>query len=262
MNYEELYADLQPLEKDLKEVVNLISRMYKNIIKDTEGGNLRNISKSLETLQESVGTLSERTEAIRETVDAFDTQKYFESGDFTEQMLSCCEEQEIDVIGQSPVFEMFPYRVRIDAENQDVYLDRKKMNTMRPVAVAQTIGKSQEKMLKARFNEKRFLEELSEAYDTTVLKLGKRPGIAVSLKNIYKTLVPMGRFRRDYDEHNFAFDIAKLNEAQSQGLVERTKKGRPWKFGHSKENKNAIRILNASGNEEFIATLTFFDEDQ
>lgn len=258
MDYEELYGQLQPLEKDLKDVANLIQRMYKSIVKDTESGNLRNIAKCIETLRDSVGTLSERAEAIGNCIDGFDTEAYFASGRFAEQMLACCKEEGVDVIGESPIFEMFPYRVRIDADNQDIFLDRKKLPTMRPLYVAQTVGKSRERMLKAKFNAQRFADELADAYDMTILKMNKRSGADLYLTAIYKTLVPMGQFRRDYDQHNFAFDIARLYGSE----VEATKKGRRWQFGPSKNNSKAIRILDAEGNEQFLATIKFFDAEE
>ena len=45
-------------------------------------------------------------------------------------MLAACEEQGVDVRGEFPVYEMFPYRVKLDTENQDIYLDRKKVQCL------------------------------------------------------------------------------------------------------------------------------------
>ena len=258
MNYEDMYENVQPAEKELKDISGLISRLYKKIVKDTESGNLNEIKKGIAQLSESAQALSDCVKNLESRVDEFDYVQYFSSGKFTEEMLAACEDKEIDVIGESPMFEMFPYRLKIDTENQELYLDRKKLPTMRPSAVADTIYTGKEKLMKAKFNAQKFADELSEAYDVTVLKMGKRPGADIYLTNIYKTLVPMGRFRRDYDQNSFAFDIARLYGSEE----EMTKKGRRWQFGPSRNNSKAIRILDSEGNEEFLATIKFFEPEE
>ena len=237
MNYEELYDLLQPVCKDLKDQSNLIGRMYKAIVKDVEAGNLKGVTKSLETMKSAIASL---TAAARRA-----------------EMLDACREKEIDVIGESPVFEMFPYRVRIDAENQEVFLDRKKITTMRPNALVSGIAASRAKLMKANFNAQRFADELADAYDLAILKYDKRPQADLYLTNIYKIMVPLSRFRRDYDANNFAFDIARLYDSD----VETTKTGRRWQFGSSRNQNKAIRILDADGNEQFFATIKFFDPE-
>ena len=255
MNYEELYANVTPMEKEIKDSASTITRLYKKIVKDTESGNIVEIRKSLELLAQAADTLSERTSVLEDQIGEFDQVAYFEDGQFIKEMLEECAKKEIDVIGESPVFEMFPYRVRIDASNQEVYLDRKKLPTMRPLSVAQTISTSREKLMRANFNAQRFADELADAYDVTILKSGKRPGADIYLTTIYKTLVPMGRFRRDYDQNSFAFDVARLYDSE----IDETKKGRRWQFGPSRNNSKAIRILDREGNEQFLATVKFFD---
>lgn len=257
MDYEEIYTELVDLEKDLKDSANLITRLYKSIVKDTESGNVRSIQKSIEQLKEAGEALKERTGAVEACVNGFDSTEYFNGGSFAEQMLEECKKAEIDVIGEFPVYEMFPYKVRIDAENEEVYLDRKKLPTMRPKMVADTVKKGKEKLDKVKFNAQRFADELAEAYDLTLLKMGKRPGTDIYLTNVYKTMVPMGRFRRDYDQQSFAFDVARLYTSEE----EMTKKGRRWQFGPSRKNNKAIRILDAEGNEQFLATIKFFDAE-
>ncbi len=254
MNYEELYDDLQPIQKALKDTANQVLRLQKNIAKDVEAGNLKGVLKSIELLSETTEKLSRVTQDTKTVVEGFDGKAYYMDGEFTQQMLDACAAREIDVIGESPVFEMFPYRVRIDAENQEVYLDRKKITTMRPSALVDTVASNREKLMKAGFNAQKFADELAEAYDLAVLKLGKREGADIYLNNVYKLMVPMGRFRRDYDQYNFAFDIARLYDSD----VEETKTGRRWQFGSSRQGNKAIRILDKDGNEEYFATIKFF----
>ena len=50
MNYEELYSNLQNLEKDLKDKQASALKQYKNSVKNTETGDIKSLSKNLETL--------------------------------------------------------------------------------------------------------------------------------------------------------------------------------------------------------------------
>ena len=149
---------------------------------------------------------------------------------------------------------MFPYRVKVDTENQDVYIDRKKVSCMRPLSLVNTIKAGQEKLNKASFNALSFATELAAAYDLVVLKSGKQAGADMYLQNIYKMMTPMSRARKEYDQQSFAFDIARLYAAE----IEEIKDGRRFQFGPSRNNNKAIRILDQQGREQFLATIRFF----
>ncbi len=132
MNYENLYEALQPQEKSLKDSIASLQKLSKAVMRETESGDIKSLSRDLNTIEEMVFSLSAILDGLKSSVEGFDTKAYFENGDFAEQMLEVCREEEVDVRGEFPVYEMFPYRVRLDAENQDVYLDRKKVQCMRP----------------------------------------------------------------------------------------------------------------------------------
>ena len=126
MNYENLYQVLQLQEKNLKDSITALQRLSKTIGKETENGNMKSLSRNLKIMAEIASSVSSILEETQTVVDDFDTKAYFESGDFAEQMLAACKEKCIDVQGHFPVYEMFPYKIKLDAENQDVYMDRKK----------------------------------------------------------------------------------------------------------------------------------------
>lgn len=256
MNYEELYAELQPLEKKLKDMNASAQKYYKTIVKDTESGDIKDLNKMLASFDELMGQQASVIAAIRTAVEGFDSRAYLESGEFVRQMLAVCQEKGVDVTGEYPVFEMFPYRVKFDTENQDIYLDRKKVPSLRPLSFVQTVKAGQDKLTKANFNAASFLNELSDAYDLALLKMGKAEGYDLYLTTLYKFLVPMGRSRKEYDQQSFAFDLARLYMKMSE--VERTKNGRRYQFGPSRNNGKAIRILDQEGREQFLATICFF----
>lgn len=256
MDYEILNTELQPQEKALKDGLASLQKLFKTVNRERENGDIKSLTRDMEAMAKAVTAVSEALQGMQDTVAGFDTKDYFESGDFAEQMLAACRERGVDAIGEFPVYEMFPYRIRLDAENQDVYMDRKKVQCMRPGYFVDLVKAGQEKLNRANFNAQAFAGELAEAYDLAVLKLNKHQGADLYLNSLYKILAPMGRFRRDYDQQSFAFDIARLiNSGETM-----TKNGRSFQFGPSRNNGKAIRILDREGKEEFFATIRFYQE--
>ena len=257
MNYENLYETLQPQHKSLKESLASLQKLSKTITKETDGGDIKNLIKDLDSMAETAAVLSSTLESMRAAVSGFDTKAYFESGDFARQMLDACQEKGVDVRGAAPVFEMFPYRVKLDMENQDIYLDRKKVQCMRPRSFVDTVRSGQEKLNKASFNPTVFAGELADAYDTALLKMNRQPGADIYLNSLYKFLAPMSRFRKDYDQQSFAFDLARLYISR----IEETKNGRRFQFGPSRESNKSIRILDGNGQEYFLSTICFYKQE-
>lgn len=255
MNYEDLYQTLQPHEKSVKDSLTTLQKLYKALCRETESGDLKSLVRDLAVMSEAARAVSASLEEIRTAAEGFDAKAYFESGEFAEQMLAACEEKGVDVLGDAPVYEMFPYRVRVDAENQDLWLDRKKVQCMRPGSFAEMVRSGQEKLNKAPFNALTFVSELSDAYDLAVLKLKKQPESDIYLTSLYKFLAPMSRFRKDYDQQSFAFDLARLLISG----IEETRNGRRFQFGPSRNSNKAIRILDKDGQARFLATIRFYE---
>ena len=127
MNYENLYQTLQPQEKSVKDSLASLQKLFKAASRETESGDIKSLTRDIGSMAEAALALSSALEDIKDNLGSFDTKTYFESGDFAAQMLEACQEKGVDVRGDFPVYEMFPYRVKLDTENQDVYLDRKKV---------------------------------------------------------------------------------------------------------------------------------------
>ena len=257
MNYEELYQDLQPVIKQVKDSTGAGQKGYKAAVKDADKGDIRDLARQLTVLEEAALKQLEAVRQLRAALEDFDTAAYFESGDFTRQMLECAQKSGVDAAGENPVFEMFPYKVRIDAANQDVYLNRKKLSSIRPQAVIDMVAAEQQRLNKAGFNPEAFASELELGYELAVLKGGKRPNAVILLNNVYKMMVPMARSRKEYDIMGFSFDIARLYNSQ----VRQTKSGRIFELGTSRDGKSGIRILDSTGHEQFVSTIKFFEAE-
>ena len=262
MNYEEFYSEMVPLEKDLLESVKEVTKHNKSIDKSMKNGNMADMKKAIDALEEAVERMKERVQAASDSISGFDVSDYFISGDFAEQMVDACEEKGIDVKGGKGVYEMFPYKVRVQSDEDhygEVYLNRKKITSSRPSFVADTISEGISKLYKAKFNEVSFMNELAEAYDTTLLKSNARPGSNQMLTKVYKSLVPMARAKKDYDMLAFSFDLARLYELGPDAWV--TKSGRQFTFGTSRDGQSGIRVISSSGVESYITTLKAFDNE-
>lgn len=255
MDYEELYSGYQVLEKEMKDKMAAVQKFYKLVAKEMERGDLKSFRRDIALLEEAVAEEARILKDMEAMEEGFHAREYFEDGEFAGQMLAACEELGVDVKGEFPVYEMFPYKVRIDAENQDLYLDRKKVQSMRPRSFAGQVKAGQEKLTKASFNAAVFANELAEAYDLAALKMKKQPDADIYLSNLYKFLAPMGRFRRDYDQQSYAFDLARL---YADGIHE-VKDGRKFQFGPNKIIGKAIRILDSNGKEQYLGTIRFFN---
>lgn len=256
MNYEDLYQTLQPQESSLKSTLAALQKLFKAVGRESAGGDIKSLARDLNDMAGHAASLSAVLESMRENVEGFDTKAYFESGDFAAQMLDICQEKGVDVRGNSPVYEMFPYKVKLDMENQDLYLDRKKVPCVRPQSFVETVRAGQEKLNKAPFNASAFASELGDAYDLAILKLKREPGADIYLTSLYKLLAPMSRFRKDYDQQSFAFDLARLYISG----IDETKNGRRFQFGPSRESNKSIRILDHQGKEQHLSTIRYFKE--
>ena len=256
MNYEELYGSLQNLEKELKDKQSAAQKQYKNAVKNTEAGDIKSLSKNLEMLAALLSEQKNIVEDLKREVEGFDAKHYFESGDFAGQLLEICGEKGIDVQGEYPSYEMFPYKVKIDAENQDVYVDKKRIPCVRPAELAKQIKLGQDKLNKASFNAQSFLNELAEAYDLLTVKGKKAPSADLYLTDLYKLMVPMARSRKEYDIQSFAFDLARLYASE----IKTTKGGRFYQFGPSRKSNKVVRILDSEGKELFLSTIRFYED--
>ncbi|MDR2163654.1 MAG: hypothetical protein LBO70_06930 [Clostridiales Family XIII bacterium] len=259
MDYELIYEDFAELAETLKSQLSNQQRLLKRINKGMSSGDIRNTAKDIAAFIPSSDETGQTIDAIRHLVDGIDVTDYLESNDFAKQLIRECKERDVDIVGENRSYEIFPYRLRINPPDGEVLINGKKAPGLRPAAVADFLAKGKAKLLSANFNADKFAAELASAYDNAIIvgAKGKKavPDADVYLNTIYKFLAPMGRFRRDYDAQSYAFDIARLyNAAEGITLAD----GRKIQFGPSRVNNRAIRILDAFGNELFIATVRFY----
>jgi hypothetical protein len=226
--------------------------------KQIENGEIKSANRDIETINEAMKNSCESAGKISDFVKTADMPKYLSSGDFTAQLFEECRLAGIDIVGEDSTFEVFPYRLKLDPPNAELQINGRKAPGLRPKMIAAPLAKGREKLLAGAFNPVVFLEEVAEAYDISIIAAARgkptAPDQDVYLSAIYKYLTPMRRFRRDYDTRSFAFDLSKLYAF----LDTRTSDGRSFQFGPSRQNNRAIRIVDETGFERFLATIRFF----
>ena len=261
MNYEELYAEYLLKEKELREQISEQQKCFKRLIKEMESGDIKNALKDMAALNEISRSSEQISGAMLDIAGKFDVNSYLSNGEFAEQMLSYCEKFGVDAQGENNIYELFPYKVKIDGENGEIVLDRKKVPYLRPQSLVKFIKAQIDKIMGAAFNPSAFVKELAMAYDLSIIVQSKEKNREVAqdgdvyLTTLYKYLTPMRRFRRDYDMQSFAFDIARLYSSD----VDKTDDGRSFQFGPSRKNDKAVRVLDKNSQEQFLATVRFFE---
>ncbi|MDR3120467.1 MAG: hypothetical protein LBU58_03920 [Clostridiales bacterium] len=262
MDFEEFFEQYAALSTDAKSKLASCQRLLKRATGNVGLGDIKAGNRDISALGDSLATLAEAYDTLRSAASAFDYKNYMESGDFARQFAACCEAEGIELEGGAGLYEIFPYRVRFDAENSDVYVDKRKVSCLRPTTLAATIKKNRTKLYAAAFNPTQFASELAAAYDTAVLyQQRERPSTRADkdmpLSPLYAYLAPMGRHRREYDRKSYAFDLARLFATPPVDIGD----GRKWEFGPSRNNAQAIRVTNQEGKEFFLSTIRFINAD-
>jgi hypothetical protein len=258
MDYEELYQSMQPLEKKAGDKLAAALRNFRSLRKNSEAGDLKSFAKDMQLLEDSIAEQTALLAELKAKAAGFDTKEYMESGDFARQMEYEFKKLEVDVKGGFPTYEIFPYKVRVDIDNQDIYVDRKKVQCVRPSGFAKKMKADRDRLYRGGFSAVDFLHELCTVYDFAVAlknkgKVNAPEDANVYLRDLYEYLAPMRRFRRDYDMQAFAFDLSRLLASS----VKDTRDGRTLDFGTSRKGKKMIRVLNSKGKEEFLTTVRF-----
>ena len=260
MDYEALLAEYTAAHEQLKACVAQQQKLLKRMEKSMGAGDLKNAGKDTTALDALARDAIPMISAIARIDENVDVEEYLGSGDFAAQLIDACRERGIDIIGEESSYEIFPFRLRIYASDEEVQINGKKATGVRPAAIAMKLEADRSKMLSANFNPDKFAAELAAAYDVAIVHTAKgktpKPDADVYLSTIYKYLAPMARFRKDYGLQSYAFDIARLYDAGDVSLSD----GRRLQFGPSRNNSRAIRILDAYGKEYFLATVRFFNE--
>ena len=263
MDYEVLLKSMQELIKKTKDLQDSQKKFLTTIGKDAENGDLKALAKDLGSYADKLNSLTEINASLQKMVSEFDGEAYVTEGGYSDQMLEYCKKENVDVIGQAPNFEMFPFKVKVVPAEQAVYLNNKKVNCLRPKKMVALVRESQDKLSKANFNAEAFGKELMAAYDLLVIKKKKDPEKEpdMPLKEIHSLMAPMSRLKKIYDLNSFAYDLSRFMEEDAKNPIYLGDDHRRMQPGPSREAKYCIRLLDSKGKESYQYSIRFYKED-
>lgn len=211
------------------------------IIKGMGNEDLKSFHRDTVLLESAMAEEARVLSAMKKLEVGSNPREYFGDGELVVQMPEACGELGADVKGEFPVYGMFPYRVRIDAENQNLYLDRKKVQYVCPKGLVRQTEAGQDKLIRTSSNALIFVNKLADVYGLTLLKLEEQPGANICPTNLYRFLMPTGRPRKDYGQQSYTFDSTRLYNFRTKEI----KDGQRVQFGPNHEGGKAIRILDS-----------------
>ena len=260
LDYEQFYTAAMSCHKEIKEKTSLQTKTVNKMQKCLDDGDVNALPRLFSALRAATGERERALSRLEQIVSEFDSKAYLSEGSFAAQLIACCEQLGVDVTGQFPVFEMFPCRVTVNPESQEITIDRKRTQRLRPLALVSAVKSELERLSKAAFNAQVFAKELAAAYDLMLIKKAKNkpydPSGACFLSDLYDLLTPMRRYKKDYAKNNYAYDLGRLYATEDLELEDR----RRFRFDTVRGGKKAIRILDQHGVEQFITTVRLVKE--
>jgi uncharacterized coiled-coil protein SlyX len=251
-----LQEDLKSLNNAHRSMVNVVRRVK------TAGdeGNLEALQQAMARYGELLARQQETLQGLMEKLPSFNLQSYLQE-EFHRDFMDALATENLAAEAEYPVYEVLPYRVRVLPEKEMVTIDDRVYRNLRPGVLARHLKKSIDRLNAASFDSQRFLQSLAMAYDTEMAKQIAKTKIDVSeqevlLKDVYNTLTPLPRQKRDYTAQLFAFDLHRLLK---NGWMNAPDGRRLW-LGNVRNNRQALVILDAQGQPQRFGVMKFYRE--
>ena len=213
MESNSLEEALSTFERDAASAVktlNAVLREVKRLQAAAAVGDLRALRSGVET---SARLGDQAAETVRDLRNGwqFDETAYFESGEFTKEVLGQAAEDDLQAFESDDRLLSYPVIVQIVPADTSVLIDKQRDRRVRPSVLVRTLKSLQQKPL--RFKAEAFLETLSNAYDLVAATAGVHPGSAVKLVDLYAVLTLMPGAAREYTKQEFARDLYLLDQS-------------------------------------------------
>ena len=183
----------------------------------------------------------------------FDESTYFESGEFTKEVLALGAEEGLQAFESDDRILSYPAIVQVVWADNAVLIDKQRDRRVRPSVLVRALKALQQKP--PRFKAEAFLETLSSAYDLVVAGGSGRPGSVVKLVDLYTVLTLMPGAGRDYSKQEFARDLYLLDQS---GAVT-TRSGRTLSLPASALTRGSgmLHTVTRSGQAKVYAGISF-----
>jgi len=218
-----------------------------------------------ERILERLKVISEKQQntatGLREKLLAYDVTAYLRE-DFHESFVTACQEEDLPITGNFPMYEVFPFRVRIYPERQLIEVDSRQLHLLRPRALCDYLKHARNQLYRERFNAVSFLDALARAYDNILalrhVSYGSvQKDLDVPLLELYQHLTPLPAQRRAYSRNMFAFDLHRLFVADAFTASD----GRKLVLGAVKNQRHALLVYDNHGRHWFFGSARFMREE-
>jgi hypothetical protein len=254
---QDLYDGLKGFEDTHKNLTAALRRLKQG----AGEGNLELMQQALARYSELMDKQGVFTADLQKTVPAFEIKSYLQE-DFHQAFMAALEEEGLAVEADYPVYEVFPFRVRVLPDREAVQVDDKTLRCLRPRMLAQYLKKMIKKINTGSFDGKRFLMSLARAYDLLLCKFMAEKDIhlneqEVLLKDVYQVLTPLHQHRQLYSLHWFAFDLHRLLR---DGCTTAPDGRRLW-LGNVRNRSKAVVVPDAQGRPQRYGVIKFYREE-
>jgi len=200
--------------------------------------------------------LAKVNEGIREKIT---------SSEYATELESEMRSAGIRFSGEFPSYDLPPFRFTVSLEEFEAKLSlgRKSERTadLNPQQLAKWVGVRYKKVLSRKFNATAFLKDLLEAYRVSnrLNYRGKEIawGCAVPILDLYDILTLKQTARQDYPKQYFVYDLGLLKESAVPEL-----NGFRFELGFARNQARAIVVVDSSGRESRISSLTIYKGDE
>jgi hypothetical protein len=235
----------------LKAAVSVVTAVKKHL-KNTRTGNLRDLGKTFESVEQASDALGRQLIDAKEGLK-FDGENYVAGRAFIDEILEMSKSLGIKMFEQDDRLYCYPLLLRVLPNELVVQIDKRKEKLLRPSALLSHLKTLQNKPV--RFKSDAFLESLYSACEILIKSRGKDradradqagKGIVIRLMDIYELLTLMPGQAREYSRQEFARDIYFLDRSG----VTATKKGFVISFSGStglKSSSKTIRVITEEG---------------
>ncbi len=239
------------LESTLKTAGAALSAL-KKARSAAQGGNLRDLQKTLDGSVQAVETLGQKVREVRDGW-RFDGGSHMAEGGYLRELLDTARSLDLDIFEQDGLLFCYPHLVRILPGEQAVQIDKMKDRRIRPTALVKTLRQMQDRPVRFRYDV--FLECLYSAY----AMVRKTDGEVITLQALYRLLTLLPGESKEYSQQEFARDIYLLDCSG----VNRTKNGHVMRLPAStatRSSRNAIRLITKDGSEKKYYGIAFQPE--
>ena len=218
VSFERAFDDVTNSCDEALKATQTLSRQIRQLRKASQVGNIAQVKRAQARLAD---TLDELARPVNDAVNAWpydDEQElqHFQDG-YAAELRHVASEKGLHILERDGQLISHPSVVRLMPSDKAVRIDRKKVSTIRPSHLADTLLKAQKNPPRSR--PQPFLEALYRVYQAVTRDsssrraIGGTAALVIPLANIYNLFVALPGVRRDYTATDFARDLYQLDSS-------------------------------------------------